>query len=275
MTVKLKQLLHDRLPAEELRLLVGGFDVVGDIAITIVPPELAHRSRLIGEAILTTNRRIKVVARRVGHYGGEYRTIGLEVIAGENRTETEHRENGVRLLLNPATVYFSVRSGSERMRIASLVQPDEHVLVLFSGVGPFPLVIARNSQAEKVVGIEKNPEAHRYGRQNLARNKMTNVELYQGDVLQLLPRLGQTFDRLVMPLPKGGEVFLAASLQALVPGGWLHFYDLQHRDSFAEAREKVAQGCAAAGRRLQGGQIVKCGHCAPQTFRVCVDGRVQ
>ena len=114
--MNLKNLLDGVLSENELALLIKSFDVVGDIAITIIPPELSSREAVIGQAILASNKRIKVVAMRDGNYQGQYRTIALRIIAGENRLKTEHREFGVRLLLNLERVYFSVRSGTERKR---------------------------------------------------------------------------------------------------------------------------------------------------------------
>jgi len=100
------------------------------------------------------------VARRTGNYDGQFRTIALTVIGGADLKETEHRENGVRFFPESGEGYYSVRSSNERKRIASLVRPGEDVLVLFSGIGAFPLVIAANSQAREIVGIEKNPDAN-------------------------------------------------------------------------------------------------------------------
>ena len=276
MAADLKTCLRDVLPVEELDLLVRSYDMIGDIAVIIIPEELVHRQRLIGEAILGTNRRIRVVAKRVGNYGGEFRTIDLEVIAGENRKETEHREYGVRLLVNPEEVYFSVRSSTERHRIASLVQPGEEVLVLFSGIGPYPLVIAAGSRAKRIVGIEKNPAAHRYAQRNLRRNKrLNNVELLQGDVEELLPTLGSLFDRVVMPLPVGGARFLAPALDVLRPGGWLHYYEMLPDHAFEDAVDTVREACRTRGRLLRQAAVVKCGHCSPRAYRVCADSLVE
>ncbi len=275
MSVNLKKYLQDILIPSELDLLVQSYDVVGDMAVIIIPKELECREKVIGEAVLANNPKIKVVAKRDGLYSGEFRTIPLHVIAGEDRKETEHREYGVRLLVNPETVYFSVRSGTERKRIATLVQPGEDVLVLFSGIAPYPLVISLNSQANRIVGIEKNPEAHKYGLKNLAHNKrVKNVQLLLGDVREVLPESGQSFDRIIMPLPKGGEVFLRCALSALKPHGMLHFYEMQHVDAFNESIEKVRNACIASGRGLVSASIVKAGHCGPRTYRVCVDGCV-
>jgi hypothetical protein len=45
--MKLKDLLRDTLSSTELDKLVQGYDLVGDMAITIIPPELAHREGLL------------------------------------------------------------------------------------------------------------------------------------------------------------------------------------------------------------------------------------
>lgn len=276
MTINLKAYLQYTLAPEEIDLLVRSYDVIGDIAVIIIAPELEHREQLIGEAILANNKNIKVVAKRDGLYSGEFRTIPLKIIGGENRKETIHREYGVNLIVNPETVYFSVRSGTERKRLADLITPGEDVLVLFSGIAPYPLVMSANSKAREIVGIEKNQQAHAYALQNLSCNKkIRNVCLYCGDVAEILPRLGRTFDRIAMPLPKNGEVFLGLAVSALRPEGMLHFYDMQHTDGFAESVGKVHLACCQQHRLLRSAKVMKCGHCAPRTYRICVDAIIE
>jgi len=273
--MKLKDALRDELTEHELELLVRAYDVVGDIAITIIPPELEARESLIGRAILRLHKNIRVVAKRCGHYGGELRTISLAVIAGENRKETECKEHGVRFCLNPEKVYFSVRSSNERKRLASLVQPDEDILVLFSGIGAFPLVIAGNSRAGKIVGIEKNPYAHAYAVRNLAINrKISNVTFMEGDVVDVLPTLGVQFDRIVMPLPGTGGIFLERALRSLKQNGQLHFYDFQPAGGFEDSVGKITRACAGNNRTLVRSQTVVCGHRSPRTYRICVDAQI-
>lgn len=273
--MKLKKRLEENLSKSEMEHLVGAYDMVGDIAIIIVPPQLASKEQLIAQAVLGSNKKIRVVAKRAGNYAGEFRTIPLQVLAGENRKETEVKESGIRLLVNPETVYYSVRSGNERRRVASLVQPGESVLVLFSGIAPFPLIIAAYSRAKGVIGIEKNPEAHAYALENLRRNKkIQNIRLYSGDVRDVVPALAATYDRVIMPLPAGGEAFLPCALQAVKAGGVLHFYDMQRPELFAASYEKIAGACAAANRAVVSSVITRCGHCAPKTYRICIDARI-
>ncbi len=267
--------MEESLSASELTHLVSGYDVVGDIAVVIIPEELESKEQLIANAILTSNRKIRVVAKRAGRYDGEFRTIPLTILAGENRKETEVKESGIRLLVNPETVYYSVRSGNERRRLAALVQPDESVLILFSGIAPYPLIISRYSRAKYIVGVEKNPQAHAYGIENLSRNKkITNVKLHLGDAKEVLPRLATSFDRVVMPLPTRGEEYLPYALQVLGERGFLHFYDMQQPEKLQESIDKIISACALTKRTVLSTNITRCGHCAPQKYRICIDAMI-
>jgi len=275
MDKKLKDILRNELREEELELLVGSYDVVGDIAVVIVPEVLLEKKELIGKALLTSNSKIKVVARRAGNYSGEFRTIPLEIIAGEKRKETMVQEFGVRLLVNPETVYFSIRSGAERKRVASLVCPEESVLVLFSGIGPYPLMISKFSEAGLIIGVEKNPTAHHYALKNLNLNrKLKNIEFYQKGADDLNPDWSRFFDRVVMPLPKGGERFIVHALEVLKPGGKLHFYQMQAPDLFNESIGLLRGICTREKRPLLAAEVVRCGHTAPKSYRICIDATI-
>ena len=274
--MKLKDTLQTVLSRDEMGFLVSSFDVIGDIAIIIIPDELATKERLIACALLQTHKNIRTVAKRVGTYDGEFRKIALTVIGGEIMHETEHRENGVRFFLHPEKVYFSVRSSSERKRVSSLVRRGEDVLVLFSGIGAFPLVIAANSQAGNIVGIEKNPEAHRYALKSLAGNKrLRNVVFHEGDVVDIIPRLSSTFDRVLMPLPRTSHAYLTNALATVRSGGRLHFYDFQSAETSRQSIEKIDRACGENDRKLITAEITVCGHCSPRTYRICVDAQIE
>ncbi|TKB07570.1 hypothetical protein FCL48_16205 [Desulforhopalus sp. IMCC35007] len=276
MTSKLKDLLSSVLSAGELDLLVSSYDVVGDIAVIIVPEELQARERLIADTLLTNNTKVNVVAKRAGNYDGEFRTIALEILAGEHRTETLVTEFGVRLHLDVEKTYFSVRSGNERRRIASLVKAKEKVLVMFSGVGPYPLLIARHSEAAWVVGVEKNPLAHEYALTNVKLNKkINNVRLYLEDAGNLPFFIAERFDRIAMPLPTMAGEFLPVALTMLEKdGGWIHYYAMAETGRFEDAVSEMTRACDDAGRTLLEARVIRCGHCGPKTYRICVDARI-
>ena len=273
--MRLKNLLRDKLTDVELDRVVQGFDVVGDIAITEIPPELSQHIRIIGETILASNKRIKVVAKRDGICQGAFRTIPLSIIAGENRLETIHVEYGIKLLVNPSLVYFSVRSGSERKRIADLVTPGEDILVMFSGIAAYPLHLAKPDTNNSITGVELNPQAHNYGIRNVELNRASfSIELILGDVRLQVPLMGKKFDRIIMPLPKTGGAYLDVALEALRPGGMIHYYDFQPPDCYDRSIQSIQQACQNTGRKLVSANGVKCGHTSPGIHRVCIDAYI-
>lgn len=273
--MQLRALLSHHFPDIPPARLPGGFDRVGDIAVVGIVPEVVPQQAAIGNLLLAEHPYLKVVAKRAGEVGGAFRTLPLEVIAGEKRLHTVHRENGVVLHLDLGQVYYSVRSAQERMRIARLVQPGERVGVLCSGVGPFPLVIARHSQAAEVIGIEQNPVAHDYAVKNRGANrKLRRVRFLEGDAAEVLSGLAPDFDRILIVLPYGGEPLLTASLQALLPGGTLHFYAMQAKGCHSATLTIVEAAARNLGLRIQPLQVVPCGNCGPSVHRVCLDAVV-
>lgn len=273
--MNLKDALQGILPADELSLLVRSYDMIGDIAVVIIPPPLLHHEKLIGDTILSMNKRIRVVARRAGHHGGEYRTRPLTVISGEQRLTTIHREFGVSLELDLSVIYFSPRSGNERKRIVDQVSRREEIMVMFSGAAPYPLQLARHSPAATVVGVEKNSAAHRYGLINVRKNKAQDVvSLICGDVIHVVPELDRSFDRVIMPLPGTARQYLDMALEHLRPSGRLHLYEFQPRGQFAESETVVSNAARAMGRCVLDSAVIVCGHNSPSSYRICVDATI-
>jgi len=259
---------------EELSRLKTSYDIIGDIAILEIDDEFAAREKEIGKTLLDLQSGIHTVLKKAGMHDGEFRTQKMSYVAGEDKTETVHVENGVRLKLDVAQVYYSPRSSTERKRISEMVKESERVLVMFSGCGPFVFVISKNTSAEEVIGIEKNPIGHRYALDNLDINKARNVKLYEGDVREIIPKhlAEKKFDRILLPLPRSAEDFLDVALGASKKGTVIHFYDfLDESDIPKAALAKIADACNKAKVSFDTIRHVKCGQFSPGTFRVCVD----
>jgi len=278
MKKNLKFYLKDKLSEKELKLMPTSFDVVGDIMVfSEFPKELLKKEKLIGNTILQVYPHIRTILKKTRKYSGKFRTPKLRVIAGEKRKETTHKENNVFIKLDVEKVYFSARMSSERKRVVGLVKPNESVLVMFSGSGVYPLVIAKNSKCKEVYGIEINPIAHRYALENAKKNKLeSRVKLFLGDVRKVLPKMNKKkkFERILMPLPKGGEHFLDLALKYVKNKGIVHFYDFLHENEFEKANEKIKKACIKSNKRYKIMKMVKCGQYAPGFFRVCVDFQV-
>ncbi len=244
---KLKDALKGALTDEELDALTTSFDLIGDIAIVEVPAELGPKEKDIGDALLKVHRNLRSVFKKLGPMEGEYRVRRLGLIAGEDKTETTYTEHGCTMRLDVSKVYFSVRLATERKRIAGLVKPGEKVLVLFAGVGPFALVIAKDHPDADITAVELNPDAVRYMEENIRLNRLTNIKVLEGDVRDFGYR---DFDRVVMPLPHSAEKFLDLASSAARPGATIHLYTIVRSDKpFENARQK-AKGFEVLSERI-------------------------
>lgn len=257
---------------KDISLIPKSFDVVGDILIFMEFPEsLIKKEKEIGDYILSKLKNVKVVCRKTKKFSGTFRLSKLKIIAGEKRKETLHKENNCLFKLNVETCYFSTRLGNERQRIYSQVKKGEKILVMFSGIGIYPIEISKKSKAKDIVAIEINPSAHKYAIENLKINKTNNIKLYNGDVRKIVPKIKEKFDRIIMPLPKDAYKYLDLAISKINKNGIIHMYD------FLEEEEIPIQGI----ERIKPINVkyklidsVKCGQISPRKFRVCFDYKI-
>ncbi len=236
-----------KVPDELRGLLPTSFDVIGEVLIMKLPDELLPFKEEIGKAVLDANRHVRSVTLDRG-VKGELRVRDLEPIAGNVQLETVHVENNLRFKLDPSLVYFSPRLSTERMRLASLVRPDEMVLDMFCGVGPFALTVARYSEARSVLGIDLNPDCIRFLRVNAALNSLSDrVEGLLGDAGEIVPTL-DGFDRVIMNLPHSALDYLGPALNVARDGGWVHLYCMIEGSSYKEGLARLMSVLNASGR---------------------------
>ncbi len=256
-------------------LNIRAFDIIGDIALVEIPKELKGKEKAAAAKIMLQQKNVKAVYKRVGGHEGKLRLQKLKHILGEKRTVTTHKENNVLLKLNIAKTYFSPRQATERKRVFSQIKTPETVLVMFSGVGPFTIEIAKNTPAKAVYGVEINRIAHKYALENAKLNKVgAKTTFLCGDARKIVPKLNRKFDRIIMPLPKGAESFLDVAFAAAKKGTIIHFYDFEKEENISNAAEKVATAAAKTKKKIKILNIVKCGQLAPRAYRVCVDFKV-
>ena len=250
----LHQVLEDQLPQDLLTALPRALDVIGDIAVIDIPPELKMHERVIGEALLKTHKNVRTVLAKVGAVTGTYRLRELVVIAGENRTTTTHKEHGCQYNVDVATAYFSPRLSTEHNRVASLVQKGDTVVDLFAGVGPFAVLIAKKNADVKVYAVDINPEAVEFLKKNIRLNRVDNrVIPIQGNARQTVEeRLLGVADRVIMNLPEKAIEFVDAACKAVKPsGGIVHYYAfIRLQDSLEAAQQRFSEAVEKAGRKV-------------------------
>jgi tRNA (guanine37-N1)-methyltransferase len=273
------QNLKEQIPQNLLASLPHALDIIGDIAIIEVTPELKPYEKTIGTAILKTNKNFKTVLAKAGAINGTYRTREYNFIAGENRTYTIHREYGCQYYVDIAKTYFSPRLSHEHQRVASLVQSGETVVDLFAGVGPFSVLIAKTNPEVKVYSIDINPVSIEMLRKNVRINKVENRVLpILADARDITAKkLSGVADRVIMNLPETAIAFVDAACQAVKPlGGIIHFYGfVRSPNTIANLQHSFSQAIEKANRKVQ--SIIyakKIRETAPYEWQVVLDTQV-
>lgn len=256
--------LKNILSKTELEIIKKGRDVLGKIAILEIPKELEHKEIKVAEALLQTDKTIKTVLKKASSHSGTFRLQKYNFLAGKKTKKTEYKENNTVLKFNIEKVYFSPRLSAERKRISKLVKSKEKILVMFSGCAPYPCVLSKNTNAKKIVGIELNPEGHKYGLENLRINKINNVELINGDVSKEIPKLKEQFDRIIMPLPRESPTFLDSALKVSKTGAIIHLYYFVDEKNIKKIGKNLSKGLKLL-------KIIKAGQHSPRKYRVCYE----
>jgi len=273
-------LLGDKLPPHALASLPHAIDFVGDIAVLKMPPELREHRKTIGEAILKGHRRVHTVLAKSGAVSGEYRLREFEVIAGDEKTETVHREHGCVFHVDLAKAYFSPRLSYEHLRVASQVQEDETVLDMFAGVGPFSILAAKKCDKIRVYAVDINPEAFRYLKKNVLANRVeVKVTPILGDVRAIVEeRLGGLVDRVIMNLPEKAKEYVDVACEALKPqGGVMHFYEFSSESNPLETvKNRLAEAVKKTGYEASKVLLTRAvREIAPFTYQVVVDAQIK
>jgi len=243
--------LSERLPPHLLAVAPRSIDHIGDIAVIEFVPELWQHRAIVGNAILAVEKRTRTVLAKKGPVTGAFRLRDYEVVAGDGKMETVHRENGCVFYLDLSKVYFTPRLSFEHQRVAMSAKEGETVVDLFSGVGPYAIQIAKRVRDIRVYAVDLNPAAVEYLERNiLANNVWGKVIPIEGDAREVVrQQLANSADRVIMNLPSQATLFLDAACLALKPrGGVVHHY------AFATAGEpiEVVQASAVDAIRQAG-----------------------
>ena len=261
--MSLWNLLAGIIPEEKQRYLRDRFDVIGDIAVVTIPPELDDYREEIALAIISIRRNIRTVLAKSSMVEHEERVPTYEFLIGTS-TRTEHKEFGYRYRLDLAEVFFSGRLSTERQRVSGLVEPGEDVLVPFCGVGPF--VIPAAAQGATVVAVEKNPAALHWLYENLALNRVADqVRVFPNDAFSLPGLVDNQFDRVICPTPYGRDEVLDILTLLVREGGMFHFYTFKKEQQLAGLLDEFEK------KSLVPRFHHRCGYVAPGVGRYVFD----
>jgi tRNA (guanine37-N1)-methyltransferase len=266
-----KERLNKLIPKRIFNCLPSSFDIIGDIILIRLNENLLFYKKDIGNALLATNKNAKVVCL-VEPVKGELRTRKLEIIAGEKRTITKHKEYGLIFKVDIKKTYFSPRLANERKRIAKLVNAGDIVVDMFTGVAPFSIMIAKLSNPKIVYALDKNPIAIKYAKTNIKNNKVLDkIQVIDADAKNSCDIIKEKADRIIMNLPFSAYKFFKYALNIANDKCVIHYYDILKEDEINKRIEFLKKTAFEKGFILERLDIHKIKTYAPREFYIGID----
>ena len=266
-----KEKLEKLIPKNIFNVLPNSFDIIGNIILIKLNKNLLVYKKEIGRALLSTNKNAKVVCL-VEPVKGELRTRKLEIIAGEKRTKTIHKEYGLIFEVDIKKTYFSPRLGSERRRITKLVNQSDVVVDMFTGVAPFSIMIAKFSNPKIVYALDKNPYAIKYAKINAKKNKVLDkIQIIKADAKNSYDIVKEKADRIIMNLPFSAYKFFKYALDIANKKCIIHYYDILKENEISKRIEFLKKVAFKKGFIIENLDIHKIKTYAPREFYIGID----
>ncbi len=262
----LTESLQDELPAYLLSLVPKSYDIIGSIIILDLNREeqadLVSHKHLIARRALSLHKETTSVFMKKGIISGVFRVRDLEFLDGLKLTQTLHKENNCRFLVDIEKTFFSPRLGHERNRIANFEAPVEiidlnqrhFVLDMFAGVGPFSIQLAKNHPNCLVYGVDINLEAVELAHKNNALNHTEKQVVFIHDnIRDFLPPDSIKFSRFLMNLPEKNLEFLQEIPRFIAKSGaLLHIYLFAVKENPCEdGAHQLKKKCLECGIQLE------------------------
>ena len=249
------------------------YDNFGNIVLVRFPETFSLRNKKkFAHKLLKEQKGIKTVLEKKERIKGRLRKLSTNYIAGENTKEVLYRENSCVFRFNIDKTYFSPRLSNERKEIASKIKKGEIVLVMFAGVAPYSIVIAKLSKAQKVFSNEINREANKYAELNIRLNRVKDkVGLINGDIKRIAGKIKNKFDVIIMPRPQLKGTFLKQAFQLSKKGTRIFYYDFCKDSEIDSVVEKIKKEAKKYKKKIKILNIKKAGEIAPYKIRLRID----
>jgi len=255
------------------------YSILGSVAIVNFPRGTKKKEKKkFALELLKKNKAVKTVLYKSGIFHGRLRTMRTKYLAGEKTKEVVYKENGCVFRFNVDKPYFSPRLSNERKEMCAKVKKGEEVFVMFAGVAPFSIVVAKNTKVAKVYSNELNKRANKYAEMNIELNKLKEkVILVNGDVRRVAKKLAKAkkkFEVIMMPRPQLKKSFLKEAFMLSKKGTRIYYYDFCKIDEVDSKVEMIKSEAVKVGKKIKILKIKPAGEIAPYKIRVRVDFEV-
>jgi len=135
--------------------------------------------------------------------------------------------------------------------ISKLIKNNAKILAMFSGVCPFPIVIAKtlkkNKKTFKIFANELNKKANEFAKENIHKNKCKeSIILISGDAKNLPNKTKEKFNIIVMTRPYLKKTYLDTALKLSKKNTIIFYYGFGTKESVLneikkDAKEKIGK----------------------------------
>jgi tRNA (guanine37-N1)-methyltransferase len=256
---------------------MASYDIIGNIAIMKFPEETSKEEKISrAKELMSRIPSLKTVLEKTNKVSGRLRTIKTDFLLGEDNLVAEYKESGSRFKFNVETCYFSPRLAKERLEIAKMIKKNQKVLVMFAGVAPFSVVIAKNAKPKKIIDIELGKDCKKYAIENIKLNKVESIiEHIQGDVKKVIPKIlltrNEKFDFIVMPRPNLKETFLREAFLVSKKGTKIIYYGFSPESKKQEMLRELENQAKKLKRKIKILRVLEAGDIAPYEHRYRIE----
>jgi tRNA G37 N-methylase Trm5 len=267
-----------------IKRAIKGYDIIGNIAILKFEEKTSLKDKKEeASKFLLSHKNITTILEKTEKIKGKLRTYKTRYILGKKTRETIHKENNCLFKLDVEKCYFSPRLSNERLEISEKIKKlkkKKEILVLFAGVAPFSIIIAKNNIWSNVYSIELNKIASKYAEENVKLNKLKNIQIIQGDVKKLdsitkKEKLPKKYDIIVMPRAQLKETFLKEALKVAKKGTVIYYYDFCMEKEICERVKEIQKEIKAYKKKISVPKIKNAGDIAPYKFRYLIEFEIK
>jgi tRNA (guanine37-N1)-methyltransferase len=266
-------------------------DLIGNIALLKFPRKTFWIiKKLKARKFLKTHKHITTVLEKTDKISGQLRIPKTKHLAGIKTNKATYKENNCTFKFDINKSYFSPRLSNERRVIAEEVEkltklngpaPTNNrdksvrvskILVMFAGIGPYPITIAKYLRKSKrkfqIYSNELNKDANKSAKQNIILNKLQKqITQIPGDANKIKTK--QKFDIILMPRPNLKDTFLSAALKLSKSGTTIFYHGFGTKQEVLEEIKKNTK------KKIGKIKIRKAGDIGPYSFRWQVQFKIK
>ena len=244
------------------------YDKIGNIVI--LKPD--KKNKILAKKLLKQPS-IETIVEKIGDIKGRLRTIKVKHLAGKKKLTTIHNENNCKFELDIEKCYFSPRQSNDRKLLASSIKKKQRILVMFAGIGAYPIVIYKNAGPKELTAVEISKACCKYFKKNIKLNN-TTINLIQGDVKKKVTKNLGKFDVIVMTRPNLKTTFLEQALIVSKKNTKIYYHAFGRANELAGIKQQLVEEASKLRKKVKILKVIKAGEIAPYKFRYRIEIKV-